>query len=104
MILNIATAVILNSLNAIISLIYIKWIMKKKWQTFMELFYLMVVLRFIVSLGLMFWFFKFLKFDIFVFSITFILSYFVLLMIEILYINKRFSTKNYNKSEINKGM
>jgi len=57
----------------------------------MELFYLMIIIRFAIMLGLIFWFFKFLKFDIFAFSITFFLSYFIILIFEIIYIHRRYS-------------
>lgn len=94
-------AILINILNGLISILFFKKIIRKKWDKFIRYFYTAIIIRFFLLILLMFWFFKFLKFDIFVFSISFILSYFIILIFEILYINERFSTKILPKSEIN---
>lgn len=65
--------------------------MKYKWRDFIKKFYLMMLLRFTIILSLFFYFLKILKMDELALSLTFILSYFIVLIIEILYLNKRYN-------------
>lgn len=89
--ISIITAIILNIINALFSLYYIKRIIQYKWVDFIQKFYLMMIIRFILFISLMFCFFKYLKFDTFAFAITFILIYFIILIFEIIFIHKRHS-------------
>lgn len=50
-----------------------------------------MLLRFTIILSLFFYFLKILKMDELALSLTFILSYFIVLIIEILYLNKRYN-------------
>jgi hypothetical protein len=99
-ILSIVSALLINLLFFFISIFYLKKIIKKPWRKFLKVLYTMIMLRFGLVLILFFIFIKLMNFDKQAFSLTFILSYFVILFFEIIYINKRFSNEILMKRKI----
>ena len=89
--LSFLTALIMNIANLAFSLYYINRIMAKDWKTFVTRFYTMMMIRFAVVLTLFFILLIWVKMDELYLSLTFILSYFIVLIVEILYLNKRYS-------------
>ncbi len=89
--ISVLSALLVNLINLLVSILYTNRIMKYKWRDFIKKFYLMMLLRFTIILSLFFYFLKILKMDELALSLTFILSYFIVLIIEILYLNKRYN-------------
>ena len=83
------SAIVLNIANLIFSIYYTKIIIKNHWKSFIKKFYTMMIIRLIIVLVLFIILLKVFNFSELYFSIAFFLSYFVVLIIEILYLNKR---------------
>lgn|GEM_PF-4439744 len=88
---SILAALIMNTVNLMVSIFYVKRIINDNWRTFVRKFYTMMIIRFAIVLILFFVFLKIFKMDELYLGLTFILSYFIVLIIEILYLNKRYS-------------
>lgn len=88
----IITAIFINAIGAYIVIKRLDKIMKKRdWKDFVSKFYGMLTAKFIISVIAIVLLIKFSGFDPAVFAVSFVLSYFLALIVEILYINKRYS-------------
>jgi len=96
-IISVLIAILINLVNLVFSIKYMNRIMRQNWKDFMKKFYLMMAIRFIIILGIFFVLIKIIKMDELYLSLTFILSYFVVIIIEILYLNKRYSILNFKQ-------
>lgn len=88
--LSVLIALVINAVNLFISLRIIKRIINQKWSSFIKKFFIMMIVRLFVVIILFFILLKVFKLSEFYLSFTFIITYFVLLMYEILYLNKRY--------------
>jgi len=88
----ILTAIIINIIGAFIVIRRLDYIIKQKeWQDFVSKFYGMLTIKFIIFVVIIVAVIKFSGFDQAVFALSFVMSYFLALIFEILYINKRYS-------------
>jgi len=90
--LAILTSVVINAVGALIVIKRLERIMmKQNWKDFVNKFFGLLAIKFLISVVIVVAIIKFSGFDQIVFAVSFVVSHFVALLSEILYINKRFS-------------
>jgi len=90
--LAILTSVVINAIGAFIVIKRLEKIMEKQnWKDFVSKFFGMLAIKFLVSVVIVVAIIMFSGFDKVVFAISFVASHFLALLVEILYINKRYS-------------
>ncbi len=88
----ILAAIAINLIGAVIVIKRLDYVLKQKeWVDFVGKFYGMLAIKFIIFVIIIVTVIKFSGFDQAVFALSFVVSYFLALIIEILYINKRYS-------------
>lgn len=88
----ILTAIAINLIGAVIAIKRLDYIIKQKeWQDFVSKFYGMLTIKFVIFVVVIVAIIKFSGFDQAAFALSFVMSYFLALIVEILYINKRYS-------------
>jgi len=97
MALAIIIAVSLTILNLIISIVIVNYAMKTDWNRLYKLVFGSMVAKYFVTAFLVWICLKYLDIDQFAFAITFLISTFVLIFVEILFIHNRAKSLNLNK-------
>lgn len=61
----------------------------KNSKTFSKIFFLSTSLRYVINLFLLWFFLNYLKFEPFKFSLTFLIGTYILILIEVVYLNSK---------------
>ncbi len=85
----ILSAVALCSINFVSGIVIYHIAISKSNKTFSRIFFASILLRYVINLFLFFIFLKYLKFQPLKFALTFMLTTFVLMIAEILYLNSK---------------
>lgn len=89
--------------NLISAIIIYRIAMKKDWQSFMKLVFGSMLVRFFLTAVMIWVGIVYIKLDQLPFALTFLISSFVLLLVEILYINYRSNLVNLQNNFDNQG-
>jgi len=93
------TAIGINLANLIFSLIYTEKIINQSWRDFVRKFYTMMMIRLAIIISLFFILLKVFKMSELYLSLTFIITYFIVLIVEILYLNKRYNSLFFKQTK-----
>jgi hypothetical protein len=86
---SILIALSLTLLNALSSLLINNIAMKKKWKTFIKLVFGSMVVRYLLTAFLVWFCLQYLNLNKLGFALTFLITTFILIFLEILYIHKK---------------
>jgi hypothetical protein len=92
-------ALSLTILNAVVSLIIINYSMKKDWKKLYKLVFGSMTVRYFLTTSLVWFCLRYFVLNAFAFALTFLISTFILIFVEILFIHiktKSLSLKNRN--------
>jgi hypothetical protein len=97
MVLAILIAVSLTILNLIFSIVIVNYAMKTDWNRLYKLVFGSIVAKYFVTAFLVWICLKYLDLDKFAFAITFLISTFIMIFVEILFIHYRAKSLKLNK-------
>lgn len=85
----IIVAITICIFNFISGILFYHLSINKNSKTFSKIFFFSTSLRYVINLFLLFFFLKYLKFEPFKFSLTFLVGTYFLILLEVVYLNSK---------------